>query len=466
MSLDSDTRTPLADRPATTACYDAYTDSGVDWLGDLPAHWETVRLKFLADFTGGGTPSKDNREYWNGDIPWVSPKDMKVGAITDTKDHITADAVAESSTRLVDPGSILVVVRSGILKHTVPVATTEQRVALNQDLKGITPEERLNDRYLAYLIRGRNDTLRLKWTKSGTTVESLKQDRIANTEIPLPSPDEQRAIAAFLDRATAHIDTLIEKKERLVELLEEKRSALVSHVVTKGLDDDAEMQDSGVAWLGEIPAGWETGKVGYLCRDVADGPHHSPNYVEGSGGIPFLSARHVKVDRWALDDDLKYISEEDYHEFCSRVTPKRGDVLYTKGGTTGVARVVDLDFPFHVWVHIAVLKPKREQIDPRYLAYSLNSKGCYEQAQLFTRGATNNDLGLTRLIDIQLAVPPLEEQRAIADHLDEKTAQIDALIERVQDGIERLREYRTALISAAVTGEIDVRDSVSEEDEN
>ncbi len=452
-----DVSTPSA---ATHARYDEYEDSGLDWLGEIPTHWERVRLKFLAAFTGGGTPSKDNREYWEGDIPWVSPKDMKAGRVNDTQDHITQEAVAESSTRLVKPGSVLMVVRSGILKHTIPVATNEMEVALNQDLKAITPDDSLHSRYLLYLIEGRNDTLLLKWTKSGTTVESLNQQRISNTEIPVPPLGEQRAIATYLDRETERIDALIKKKEQLIDLLEEKRTALISRVVTKGLDADVEMQDSGVEWLGEIPADWDTGKVGYLCRDVADGPHHSPDYVEGSEGIPFLSARHVKVDRWALDDDLKYISEEDYNEFCSRVTPEKGDVLYTKGGTTGIARVVDLDFRFHVWVHVAVLKPKTENVVPGYLAYSLNSKACYNQAQLFTRGATNNDLGLTRLIDIQLAVPSLSEQRTITKRLDEETAQIDALIKRVEDGVERLEEYRTTLISAAVTGQIDVREKV------
>ena len=132
-------------------------------------------------------------------------------------------------------------------------------------------------------------------------------------------------------------------------------------------------------------------------------------------------------------------------------------MLYTKGGTTGIARVVDLEQRFQVWVHVAVLKIKPETTSPHYIAYALNSNGCYEQSQLLTRGATNNDLGLTRIVKIWFALPPLAEQRIIVKFLASQTAQLDALITEAQRAIELLQERRTALISAAVTGQIDVR---------
>ena len=129
-------------------------DSGVDWLGEIPAHWEVKRLKFSVRMFGGGTPAKDDPEYWSGDIPWVSPKDMGPHFIDDAEDHITEVAIRESATRLVPPGSVLVVVRSGILKHTIPVGITTVDVALNQDLKALLPSGELEARYLAYFIQG------------------------------------------------------------------------------------------------------------------------------------------------------------------------------------------------------------------------------------------------------------------------------------------------------------------------
>mgnify|MGYP002400542810 FL=1 len=278
----------------------------------------------------------------------------------------------------------------------------------------------------------------------------------------LPPIQEQAAIAAFLDREMDKIDALVEEQKRLIALLKEKRQAIISHVVTKGLDSSVPMKQSGINWLGEIPAHWDRVQLGRLCRQVSDGPHFSPNYVDD--GVLFLSARNVKVDAWSLED-AKFISEEDCAEFDRRIVPERGDVLYTKGGTTGVARVVDFDDRFQVWVHIAVLKLHRHLCDPEFVAYALNSSGCYEQAQLFTRGATNQDLGLTRMVKIWLCLPPLDQQRAIVERLNRETAEIDRLIHEVEMALGLLVERRSALISAAVTGKIDVRDFVPDQAE-
>ena len=191
---------------------------------------------------------------------------------------------------------------------------------------------------------------------------------------------------------------------------------------------------------------------------MVDGPHHSPTYLDG--GIPFLSARNIKVDRWSLDD-VKFISEDDYAEFSRRIIPEIGDVLYTKGGTTGIARAVDLQFRFQVWVHVAVLKVKRAKIVPAFLATALNSRGCYEQAQLFTRGATNQDLGLGRMKGIVLPLPTLPEQEQILVGIDAATRGLRLAIECAQREIPLLGEYRTRLIADVVTGKLDVREAAA-----
>jgi len=290
----------------------------------------------------------------------------------------------------------------------------------------------------------------------GVSIESFNFEMWKALAFALPPLPEQRAIADFLDRETGRIDALIAKKRRLIELLEEKRSALISHAVTKGLDPNVPMKDSGSSFLPDVPAHWATPKLGHLCRGVSDGPHFSPEYVEE--GVLFLSARNVKTDRWALGD-AKFISEEDHREFCKRVKPERGDVLYTKGGTTGIARTVDFDESFSVWVHIAVLKIRKHLANPFFVSYALNGSVCYGQAGLYTRGATNNDLGLTRMTSIRLALPPMSEQKDIVVYLDRETTRFGGLVDKNREAIDRLQEYRTALISAAVTGKIDVRNT-------
>jgi type I restriction enzyme, S subunit len=237
--------------------YPDYQSSGAEWIGEIPSHWSTKRLKTLVHFQGGGTPSKENLEYWTGNIPWVSPKDMKTQLILDTADKITVEAVEESATNLVEPGAVLLVVRSGILNHTIPVAIAGTTVALNQDLKALIPGSEILPKYLSYVIDGKQSSLLVEWRKEGATVESLEMDLIKNSHFPLPPESEQHAIAEFLDRETSKIDVLVAKKERLIDLLQEQRTALITRAVTKGLDLDVPTKDSGVEWLGEIPVHWK-----------------------------------------------------------------------------------------------------------------------------------------------------------------------------------------------------------------
>jgi type I restriction enzyme S subunit len=211
-------------------------DSGVEWRGDVPIAWNLLRLKHIVQFLGGGTPSKDNLEYWQGDIPWVSPKDMKSWIVSDTVDKITEEAVAGSATKVVGPGTVLIVVRSGILNHTIPVALSGSEVALNQDLKALKAQAAVVPEYLAYFIAGMQSLLLFAWRKEGATVESLELDLIANTLIPLPPVSQQRIIVNYLKRETATIDVLIAKINVVIERLNEYRTALISAAVTGKID--------------------------------------------------------------------------------------------------------------------------------------------------------------------------------------------------------------------------------------
>jgi hypothetical protein len=283
--------------------YPAYKDSGVEWLGQIPAHWEVKRLKFVVAFYGGGTPSKDNLNYWNGDIPWVSPKDMKAESIADTEDHITEEAVADSSTRVIQPGAVLIVVRSGILRHSLPVAINTRPVALNQDMKALVPGRFLEASYLKYFIAGHQSALLVQWRKEGATVESIEHELLVYTSCPIPSPLEQKAITDFLDRETAKIDALVAKKERLIELLQEQRIALISHAVTKGRDPRVRMKDSGIEWLGMIPAHWVSSiRMAVLALDnrgaFVNGPFGSDLLTSElvETGVPVIYIRDIKPE--------------------------------------------------------------------------------------------------------------------------------------------------------------------------
>ncbi len=441
--------------------YPEYKRSGVEWLGEIPAEWGLKRLKRIVQFRGGGTPTKDNLEYWRGEIPWVSPKDMKVSMILETEDTITAQAVRESATKLVPAGAVLIVVRSGILVHSIPVALTGREVTLNQDLKALIPSAELVPEYLIYLVSGMQRELLREWKKEGATVESLELELVAITPTPLPAIAEQRAIAAFLDRETARIDALVAKNERLIELLQEKRTALITRTVSKGLDPNVPMQDSGVEWLGEIPARWEVAPV-YARYEVALGKMLDAKRVTGESSGCYL--RNIDVQWDAVNTEG--LPEMDFAPWeRDRYLVRPGDLLVCEGGEVGrtaIWRGEIAECFYQKAIHR--VRPRSEKEAPRffyYLMYTLAKRG------VFAAGGNPNTidhLTAVQLRHYRLPFAPPKEQRAIAGFLDRETARIDALVAKVRDAIDRLKELRTALISAAVTGKIDVRDAACEND--
>ncbi|MDD1508129.1 restriction endonuclease subunit S [Pseudomonas sp. CNPSo 3701] len=425
--------------------YPVYKNSGVDWLGEIPEGWSIKPLWALfRRHKLTGFPDEQllsvYRDY--GVIPKASRDDN----FNKPSDDLGAYQLVQIGDLAINKmkawqGSVGISSHKGIVSPAYHV---------------YAPSHSEASQYLHHLFRCNEYIAGYLANSKGIRVNQwdLEPQQHSRMSVLLPSFQEQTQIARFLDHETARIDALIEEQQRLIELLKEKRQAVISHAVTKGLDPAVPMKDSGVEWLGEVPAHWSSIQVGRVCRKVSDGPHFSPDYVDE--GVMFLSARNIAVDGWHLDD-AKFVSEEDYLEFCRRIVPEKGDVLYTKGGTTGIARVVDLDDRFQVWVHVAVLKLDRELVDPYYMAFALNSTGCYEQSQLHTRGATNQDLGLTRMIKIWFALPPREEQIRICEFLTQALSKIDDLIAEASTVTSLLSERRSALISAAVTGKIDVR---------
>jgi type I restriction enzyme, S subunit len=212
-------------------------DSGVEWLGQVPEHWELVPLKYLCSFSGGGTPSKDNLSYWtDGDVPWVSPKDMKTFWIKETQDYITEKAIKESSTNMVEPNSLLMVVRSGILQRTIPIAINKVPVTMNQDMKALKFGNRVLVEYIADLIHGNTSELLLEWFKEGATVESIEHEYLANSIVPVPSIEEQQSITALVAKKMDVYRELTCKAESQILLLHERRTALISAAVTGKID--------------------------------------------------------------------------------------------------------------------------------------------------------------------------------------------------------------------------------------
>lgn len=439
--------------------YKEYKESGSDWVGAVPRHWELVKLKHIAQFAGGGTPSRDNPSYWEGEFPWVSPKDMKSEIIDKTEEYITRLGLENSTAALIAPGAILMVVRSGILRHTIPVAINLVPLALNQDLKAIIFESTgCESRFFLRWVQGLNDSLLLEWGKQGATVESIEHEYLAQTEIPLPPLPEQRAIAAFLDRETAKIDALVAEQERLIALLAEKRRAVISHAVTKGLDPNAPMKDSGIAWLGEVPAHWEVIKLRHFARFGGGGTPNRENTSYWGGDIPWVSPKDMKSN--VIRQTEEHITEAGLENSATSIILPGGVLMVVRSGILRHTIPIAINaVAVSLNQDMKAVRFEPETCEPAFflrLVQGLNDSLLLAWGK---QGATVESIEHDYLASSLIPLPPMREQAAIIAFLDREVSKLDTLMTEAERAIALLKERRSALISAAVTGKIDVRDA-------
>jgi len=341
----------------------------------------------ICSFLNGGTPSRGVARYYQGDVPWITGADISGPQADTARSFITEEAIRESATNRVPAGTVLLVTRTSVGK----VAVAAMELCFSQDITAITPDPHcLDTSYLVHFLRTKQP--HLERLARGATIKGVTRETVANLEIPVLSLPEQRRIAAILDKADA--------------LRAKRRQALAQL--------DTLLQSTFLDMFGDPvtnPMGWEQCVVGDIVHAVKDGPHVSPTYAES--GVPFLSTRHIKPGE-VVWEDLKYIDQDEANRQWKKCKPEFGDILYTKGGTTGIAARVTTSEPFAVWVHVALLKPIVNKVHPIWIEAMLNSAYCYTQSQRYTHGIANRDLGLKRMVKIQMYLPPLAEQRCFA----------------------------------------------------
>jgi len=438
--------------------YPAYKPSGVDWLGDIPEHWRAERLKSVFKIVNGSTPKSSNPDYWDGDIVWITPDDLgklHSDTIKDSERAISKKGYLSCGTTLVPGGSLVVSTRAPV--GYVGIAGAE--LCTNQGCRSLRFMDTDDTKYYYYTISSAREEL--ESFACGSTFRELSRAALGYVAIPRPSEAEQHAIAAFLDRETAKIDALVAKKERLIELLEERRTALISRAVTRGLDANVALKPSGVPWLGEIPADWRVLPLKRLVAvKITDGPHETPDIL--SDGIPFVSAEAIKDGRIDFNARRGYISEDQHITYCRKCYPRRDDVFLCKSGaTTGKAAIVDTDDEFSVWSPLAQIRADSEKALPRFIFIAIQAGYVQDQIRQGWSAGTQPNIAMSEIEKLLVIVPSIREQRDILEVLDVAITNINALIAKVREGVEKLKEYRTALISAAVTGKIDVRGEVA-----
>jgi type I restriction enzyme S subunit len=437
--------------------YPAYKDSGVEWLGEIPEHWEVKPLKAVSALQTGLTLGKEYQESSLVTRPYLRVANVQDG-------YISLDDVAEVS--LPEKDSSRYELRFGDVLMTEGgdydklgrgcVWENQVQHCLHQNhIFAVRPRpSHLIPEFLSLTMGSSYGKAYFTATsKQSTNLASTNSTKLRNFPFPLPGESEQNAIAIFLNRETARIDALVAKKQRLIELLQEQRTALITRAVTKGLDGSVPMKESGVEWLGEIPADWEVKKIKRLClvrRGASPRPIEDQVYFDDEGEYAWVRIADVTASERYLEETTQRLSELGRSK---SVPLDPGELFVSIAGTVGKPIITRIKCCIHDgFVYFVYLRESRE-----YLYYLFS---CGEPYKGLGKLGTQLNLNTDTIGDIYLPRPSMVEQERIVSYLDAEAAKINALIGKVLDAITKLGELRAALISAAVTGKIDVREEV------
>lgn len=430
--------------------YPEYKDSGVEWLGNVPSHWTVTAVKRFTSFTTGWTPPTGNDAYFGGEHLWANISDIGPRVLSTTAKTITDEGVRATRIKKSPKGSLLFSFKLSIGF----VSIVGEDMYTNEAIATFFPSETFN---IAYMYCAAPIFIPKNAEENIYGAKLLNQERISNASFVLPTPAEQKTIAAFLDYETARIDRLIAQQQRLIELLKEKRQALISHAVTKGLNPNAPMQDSGIDWLGQVPVHWMVKPLrhlGYCQNGINIG-------AEAFGsGYPFVSYGDAYKNRVLPETGSGLVQSTP--EDRKRYSLLAGDVLFTRTSETieeiGFASACLKTIKNVSFAGFLIrFRPNSNDLDVNYSKYYFSNQLLraffIKEMNLITRASLSQDL----LKTMPVVLPPRTEQKAIAEVLDEKSKRFNRLQQLGEEQIKILQERRTTLISAAVTGKIDLR---------
>lgn len=424
-----------------------YKDCGIDWIGLVPDQWRTIPLKYIGTIAKGRKASEDFQDYADGLIPYLSMQYLR--GQTESPLYVKSD---DPAIVLVEGNDLLVLWDGSKAGEIVKakkgaLSSTMGRIRLTDDGFDL--------RFLIYYLK--NSEAHLQSNTVGMGIPHVDGDILKNLLLVKPTLEEQTQIVCYLDHQTATIDSLLEKKEELVELLKEKRQTIINEAVTNGVNTKGKMKDSGIEWLGEIPEKWPVLPIRYLNGKIGSGvtPKGGAEvYVDN--GIIFIRSQNVHFDGLRLDDVVKI--ELDTHQKMSGSKVEYRDVLLNiTGASIGRSCVVNVHGEMNVNQHVCIIRPN-DKIDADYLNFVLQSNVGQIQIKLLTTGGNREGLTFEAIKEFKIPVPEVSTQLKIVEHVFHSLKTVNSLEEKCGLQIERLKEYRQSIISEAVTGKVDVRD--------
>lgn len=429
-------------------------DSGIPWIGQIPEDWEVCKIKFLcSEIFSGGTPSTNNDKYWNGDIPWLQSGKIQNDYIFEYDKTITKEGLENSSTKMVMKDSILLAM-TGATCSNVGYLTFNS--CANQSVMAYIPLKNTNPKFLFYILIACKNEILLH--KNGGAQSGINGEVCQNLYAPKLPLKIQQKIVEILDKKCGQIDELVRIEENEIEKLKEYKTSLITKVVTKGLDHNAKMKDSGIPWIGQIPESWITikikftswlkGRIGWDGLKSSEFKEDGPFLITGTdfnnGNIKWDTCAHITEERF-MEDELLHVKE--------------GDLLITKDGTIGKLAIVK-NCPEKVSLNSGVMIIRNNSnwtYDNKYLYYILLSNQFYLWYEKSQNGnSTIKHLYQEQFYNFEFSYPNILYQKRIVAYLDNKCEEIDNLIKIKQEKIEKLKEYKKSLIYQYVTGKKEV----------
>lgn len=440
--------------------YEKYKDSGIEWIGEIPENWDVKKIK--------------HRCYVKGRVGWKGLKSsefLKVGFSylvtgTDFKDdtvdwvncyHIDEERYNEDPYIQLQNEDLLIT-KDGTIGKLAVISNLDKPACLNSGIFVVrSTKNDFSTRYLLWVLKSRTFTDFNGLTAYGSTIQHLYQNVFVEFAFAFPPVKVQISIADYLRKKTTEIDRIIANKQKLIALYEEEKQAIINQAVTKGLDLNVTLKDSGVEWLGEIPEHWSFSLIKRYCK-VTDGSHFSP--ISTTFGLPYVSVKDIGENTIDLIN-CKRISNEEFEVLVRNgCKPNVGDILLTKDGTIGRAAIVtDIHDPFVILSSLGLITPS-EKFENKYLYYFLISGINIEQMLSFIHGSALTRLTIEKINNLIVTIPPINEQQTIVTHIEKECARLDTIISKFNKQIDLLQEYRTTLISEVVTGKIKVPNTI------
>lgn len=422
-------------------------DSGLNWLGMIPESWEIKPLFTVCDELNNKNKGMKESNLLSLSYGNIVLKDI------DSNEGLLPESF--EGYQIVEPNDL--VFRFTDLQNdqrSLRSAISQHSGIITSAYLAVRPFG-ANPHFLAYLMRA-YDQLKVFYSMGGGLRQAMNFQDVRRLPLPIPAPKEQEEIVKFLDRETAQLDDLISKQQLLIDTLIERRSSLISRAVTYGLSSESSYQITDSITWPEIPGSWKVIALKHVLEiPMTDGPHETPEFLDE--GVEFISAEAVSQGVINFEKKRGYISESDHARYSRKYFPKLHDIYVIKSGaTTGRSAILTEERDFNIWSPLAVVRASPE-IDPFFLHFVIQSEPFQKAIELSWTFGTQQNIGMGVLQNLQIPLPPHHEQIQIREHILFETKNIDSLIEKSKSMIEIIWERRQALISAAISGKIDVR---------